>query len=70
MMYDLDELDLNWLQSVNTKRKFRGSVCHFDKDGWVLCSHCVPSCIALASPKGLDEDILREALLTLETKVS
>ena len=24
VMYDLDELDLNWLQSVNTKRKFRG----------------------------------------------
>ena len=26
-------------------------------------------CLALASPKGLEEDILREALLTLETKV-
>lgn len=24
VMYDLDELDLNWLESVNTKRKFRG----------------------------------------------
>ena len=24
VMYDLDELDLNWLQSVNFKRKFRG----------------------------------------------
>ena len=28
VMYDLDELDLNWLQSVNTKRKFRGTVNH------------------------------------------
>lgn len=46
VMYDLDELDLNWLQSVNTKRKFR----------------------ALASGRGLEEDTLREALLTLETK--
>ena len=25
-MYDLDELDLNWLESVNTKRKFRGMI--------------------------------------------
>ena len=24
IMYDLDELDLNWLESVNTKRKLRG----------------------------------------------
>ncbi len=24
VMYDLDELDLNWLHSVNSKRKFRG----------------------------------------------
>lgn len=23
-MYDLDELDLNWLDAVNQKRKFRG----------------------------------------------
>ena len=26
-MYDLDELDLNWLDAVNQKRKFRGKVC-------------------------------------------
>lgn len=25
VMYDLDELDLNWLESVNGKRKFRGA---------------------------------------------
>lgn len=24
VMYDLDDLDLNWLESVNQKRKFRG----------------------------------------------
>lgn len=24
MQYDLDDLDLNWLESVNQKRKFRG----------------------------------------------
>lgn len=35
-----------------------------------LCTISTTTCIALASPKGLDEDILREALLTLETKVS
>ena len=28
VMYDLDELDLNWLESVNSKRKFRGK--HFE----------------------------------------
>ena len=26
VMYDLDELDLNWLYSVNSKRKFRGQL--------------------------------------------
>ena len=70
-MYDLDELDLNWLQSVNTKRKFRGvwggGVL---LEGW-RDDKTARSCIsvALASPKGLEEDTLREALLTLETKV-
>ena len=24
VMYDLDDLDINWLESVNQKRKFRG----------------------------------------------
>ena len=24
VMYDLDDMDINWLESVNQKRKFRG----------------------------------------------
>ncbi len=32
-MYDLDELDLNWLTAVNQKRKFRG-----------ICNACVCVC--------------------------
>lgn len=35
VMYDLDELDLNWLESVNTKRKFRGVA-----SGGVACEDC------------------------------
>lgn len=35
VMYDLDELDLNWLQSVNTKRKFRGVCIHIHQGVWL-----------------------------------
>ena len=70
VMYDLDELDLNWLESVNTKRKFRGmKSCYRCEGGLIDSCDLVCRAIALAGPKGLEEATLREALLTLETKV-